>query len=602
MNQIVGIDLGTTNSEIAIIKEGRPFVIADSEGSKIVPSFVGTSLTGEILVGELAQNQYIIAPENTIKSIKRKMGTDQKVEMGGDSYTPQEISALILKHLKVMAEGYLGEKVEKAVITVPAYFTDKQRQATKDAGEIAGLDVVRIINEPTAAALVYGSNREEDQNIIVYDLGGGTFDVSVIEINSGVIEVRSTRGDAQLGGDDFDHALVEYLADEFNKQHQIDLREDRKALARLNRAAEKAKVRLSNEPFALIDEEFLATKDDAPLHLKVEVERSLFESLIQEKIQSTIECVQEALQEASLTMEDIDRIILAGGSTRIPLISDMIEDNFGIAPRSEIDPDLCVAMGASVQAGIVAGEDIDTVLVDVTPHSLGIEVADWLIDRPILDQYSVIIRRNTAIPVTKSEVYTTFSPDQEQASIRVYQGEEPIASHNTFLGEFLLEKVERTKKGRPEIVVNFDYDINGIVHISARDKKTGKKKQITVAACAETLSDEQKEQATERIAHTEFYQEEVSVQAMTALLERANKVCQTLKNEEAKIELQELISEINQIMQTEEQQRLGELQEVLLDLLYDLEDEDGDDEDDYNDEEVQNTGSPEDGNHSGSNS
>ena len=573
MKPIVGIDLGTTNSEVAIIREGRPVVISDAAGETIVPSFVGLSSTEEMLVGEPAYNQYVVAPERTIKSVKRKMGNDERVSLGEQSYTPQEISAFILKRLKSMAEEFLGESIEQVVITVPAYFTDKQRQATKDAGEIAGLEVVRIINEPTAAALAYGLDREEDQFLIVYDLGGGTFDISVIEINSGVIEVRASRGDTKLGGDDFDAALVKYIAEDFQQQHGVDLREDQRALARLTRTAERTKIELSDAPFAQIREEFIATKGRKPLHLEMELERSRFEALINSMLESTIECIQQALEDASLSVDEINKVLLVGGSTRIPLVSNMIENVLGLQPHLEIDPDLCVAMGAGAQAGLIAGEPIDAVLVDVTPHSLGIETADWQMGRPIPDQYNVIIRRNTPIPVSKSEVYTTLSPDQEAVEVKVYQGEEPIASHNTLLGEFFMEGIKKTKRGQPEIVVNFDYDLNGIVRISAQDKRTKKEQEITVTATPDRFTEDQKAEAAERVGDVEVVWDAIptnSREEAVILLERAVEVASSLDDKE-KMNLQELITVLQTALNEQNEEAIDELQEELLDLLYDLE-------------------------------
>jgi molecular chaperone DnaK len=572
---IVGIDLGTTNSEVAILREGRSVVVPDTAENRILPSFVGLSPAGEILVGESARNQYVVAPERTIKSIKRKMGSDECVSLGEENYSPQEISAFILKRLKAIAEESLGESVEQAVITVPAYFSDKQRQATKDAGEIAGLEVVRIINEPTAAALAYGLDREEDQFLVVYDLGGGTFDVSVIEINSGVIEVRATHGNTQLGGDDFDAALVEYIAEDFRQQHGVDLCADRRAMARLTRAAERAKIALSDAPFATIREEFIATAKGKPIHLEMEIERSRFEALINDMLESTIECVQQALEDASLTTDEINEVLLVGGSTRIPLLSDMIADAIDVEPHLEIDPELCVAMGASVQAGIIAGEPIDAILVDVTPYSLGIEAATWDMGVPMFDQYSVIIKHNTPIPVSKSEVYTTFTPDQELVDIKVYQGEEPIASQNTFLGEFRLEGVKRTKRGEPEIVINFDYDVNGIVHVSAQDKQTGREKEIAVTATPDRLTEEQKTEATERFEDmvidldavpADFHEDAV------VLRERAVEVAESLEAGVDKTKLQELVAELDSTLSSQNEEAIEELRDELLDFLYDLED------------------------------
>ena len=574
MKPIVGIDLGTTNSEVAVIREGRPVVISDAAGEKIVPSFVGLSPTGEMLVGDPARNQYVVAPDRTIKSVKRKMGSDDRVSLGEQSYTPQEVSAFILRHLKSMTEEFLGETVEQAVITVPAYFTDKQRQATKDAGEIAGLEVVRIINEPTAAALAYGLDREEDQFLIVYDLGGGTFDISVIEINSGVIEVRASRGDTKLGGDDFDAALVKYIAEDFQQQYGVDLREDQRALARLTRAAERAKIELSDAPFAQIREEFIATKGRKPLHLEMELERSRFEGLINNMLESTIECVQQALEDASLSVDEINKVLLVGGSTRIPLVSNMIENIMQVQPHLEIDPDLCVAMGAGAQAGLVAGEPIDVVLVDITPHSLGIETAEWQMGMPIPDRYNVIIRRNTPIPVSRSEVYTTLSPDQEAVEIKVYQGEEPTASHNTLLGEFFMEGVKKTARGQPEIVVNFDYDLNGIVRISAQDKRTKKEQEITVTATPDRFTEDQKTEAVERVGDVEVVWDAIptdSHEEAVILLERAVEVASSLNDDEKKMNLQESIRALEAALNEQNEEAVDQLQEELLDLLYDLE-------------------------------
>ena len=576
MKPIVGIDLGTTNSEVAILREGRSVVIPDAAENRILPSFVGLSPAGEILVGESARNQYVVTPERTIKSIKRKMGSDECVTLGEETYSPQEISAFILKRLKAIAEDSLGESVEQAVITVPAYFSDKQRQATKDAGEIAGLEVVRIINEPTAAALAYGLDREEDQFLVVYDLGGGTFDVSVIEINSGVIEVRATHGSTQLGGDDFDAALVKYIAEDFRQQHGVDLRSDRRAMARLTRRAERAKIALSNAPFTTIREEFIATVKGKPIHLEMEIERSRFEALINDMLESTIECVQQALEDASLTTDEINEVLLVGGSTRIPLLSDMIADVIDVEPHLEIDPELCVAMGASVQAGIIAGQPIDAILVDVTPYSLGIEAATWdMGGSPMLDQYSVIIKHNTPIPVSKSEAYTTLTPDQKSVDIKVYQGEEPIASQNTFLGEFRLEGVKRTKRGEPQIVVNFDYDVNGIVHVSAQDKQTGQEKEIAVTATPDRLTEEQKTEATDRFEDLVIDLDAVPAdlhEEAIALRERATEVAESLNAGVDKTKLQELVAELDSALGSQNEEAIDEIREELLDFLYDLED------------------------------
>lgn len=574
MGQIIGIDLGTTNSEVAVIVDGQPFIIADVSGSEILPSVVGLSATGELLVGEVARNQYVVAPDRTIRSVKRLMGTDERIKLGDETYRPQEISAVILRRLKEIAEEHLGEPVDQAVITVPAYFSDKQRQATKDAGEIAGLDVVRIINEPTAAALAYGLDREEDQFLVVYDLGGGTFDVSVIEINSGVIEVRASHGNTQLGGDDFDVALAKYITEDFKQKHGVDLTADRRAYARVTRAAEQAKIELSSKPFAQIREEFIAGEGDRPLHLEMEIERDRFEALISEMLDSTIECVQQALDDASLAADEIDTILMVGGSTRIPLVSRLVADYLDAEPHLEINPELCVALGASVQAGIIAGEPIDAVLVDVAPHSLGLEVATWHLGTPLLDQYSVLIPRNSAIPTSRSEVYTTFDDAQEEVEIKVYQGENLLASQNTHLGEFRMEGLRRTSRGKPEIIVTFDYDVNGIVHVSAIDKQTRKEKKITVTATPDRLTDMQKTEAQERLSDVSVVWPAVSTdthEQALILLERAVQLASNVEDRESKAELQETISALQNAIGRQDEEAIEELQDQLLDLLYELE-------------------------------
>ncbi|MFQ6054025.1 MAG: Hsp70 family protein, partial [Candidatus Bathyarchaeia archaeon] len=558
MSKIIGIDLGTTYSEVAVIENGRPVIIPDEDGGRIIPSVVGVSPSGELLVGTPAKNQYIAEPENTVKSIKRKMGTDAKVSIGGRSYTPPEISAFILRKLKGMAERYLGEKVEKAVITVPAYFSDASRQATKDAGEIAGLEVVRIINEPTAAALAYGLDREGDQFLIVYDLGGGTFDVSVIEINSGVVEVRASHGDTHLGGDDFDERIVNYAASDFLGKYSVDLKEDRKALARITRAAEATKIELSDRPFAGIAEEFIARVDDRPLHLQVELARHTFEDMISGLLRSTIDSIQAALRDAELAARDIDKVLMVGGSTRIPLVSRIVEDLLGLQPHLEIDPDLCVAMGAAVQAGIIGGEDIEAYLVDVAPHSLGIAVVTYKFGVLLEDRFSTLIRRNTAIPTSKSEVYSTLMDNQEAVQIKVYQGEHPTASENTLLGEFLLKDIPKAPAGEPQILVTFDYDVDGLVHVTAKDKKTGNEKSITVSASPDRLTETQKEGA--RVRSEEMWRassqpapdprldrgQAQEKEETGALIQRAKQMAEEVKDRKASEELLDLASRLEE--------------------------------------------------------
>lgn len=568
MGKIVGIDLGTTNSEVAVIQEGKPFVIPDNSGEVILPSVVGISpATGELLVGRPARNQYIAEPENTVKSIKRKMGSDEKITMGEREYTPPEISAFILRKLKEIAESYLQEEVDRAVITVPAYFSDAQRKATRDAGEIAGLEVVRIINEPTAAALAYERGKEEDQFLMVYDLGGGTFDVSIIEINSGVIEVRASHGDTALGGDDFDQRIVDYVSGWFNSEHGVDLKGNRKSLARIMRSGENAKIELSDRPFAQMTEEFIAQRGNSPLNLDFEISRTDFEELIHDLIESTIDSIDIAFSDAELDYADIDKVLLVGGSTRIPLIWKIINEQIGLEPLLEVDPDLCVAMGAAVQAGIIEGEEIDTILVDVASHSLGIEVAAYRFGMLMPDQYSVLIRRNTAIPISKSEVYSTVYNNQEEVSIKVYQGENEIASENTLLGEFMLEDIPPAPAGVPQIVVQFDYDIDGIVHVSAKDRDTGKEKEITVSVTSE-LSDEEKDKAQERVEETWAAAPTIDYEETSILIQRAREIGDN--NPELKEELNELISRLEDALDEGDEESIVELEDELLDTMYEV--------------------------------
>jgi molecular chaperone DnaK len=500
MDKILGIDLGTTNSEVALVIDGQPRIIP-ARGEKMLPSVVGLSPTNELLVGTPAKNQYLLYPERTIRSIKRHMGSKEKIILGDREYSPSEISAIILRQLKAHAETSLGESFQKAVITVPAYFNDTQRRATRDAGEIAGLEVVRIINEPTAAALAYGLDREEDKIIAVYDLGGGTFDLSLIELNSGVIEVRATHGNTHLGGDDFDAKLVSYIVDRVKIEHGIDLRQDRKALARITSAAEKAKIELSDRPFSKIAEEFIALKDGKPLHLEIEISRREFERMIEELLLSTIESIEIALKDAELQWQDIDKIILVGGSTRIPLISSLIEDKFALKPHLAIDPEMCVALGAAVQGAIIAGEPIDAILVDVAPFSLGIQSLGFRYGVPDPDIYSILIPRGMAIPTSKTEVFNTLWENQQEAEIKVFQGESPKASENELLGEFIFSGIRPGPPGK-EILVQFDYDINGIVHIKVKEKDTGKEESITISATRPSLlKPEEKTAAKETLAN-----------------------------------------------------------------------------------------------------
>jgi molecular chaperone DnaK len=486
---VVGIDLGTTNSVIAWMKpDGTVEVIPNAEGSRVTPSVVAFTKSGEILVGEPAKRQMILNPERTIKSIKRKMGTDYKVRIDDKEYTPQEISAFILKKLKNDAEAYLGGEIKKAVITCPAYFNDAQRQATKEAGIIAGLEVLRIINEPTAAALAYGLDKAgKEEKVLVYDLGGGTFDVSILEIGEGVIEVIATAGNNHLGGDDFDQRLIDWMAEEFKKQHGIDLREDRQALQRLRDAAEKAKIELSTKMETDVSLPFIAVSPSGqPLHLEMRITRSLFESLTRDLVEMTRGPIEQALNDAKLSPQDIDEIILVGGMTRVPMVQRFIKEFFGKEPNKSVNPDEAVAIGAAIQAAILAGTEgakgRDIVLVDVTPLTLGIEVKGGL--------FEPIIPRNTKIPVRKSKIFTTVEDGQTEVEIRVYQGERPIARENIFLGSFKLVGIPPAPRGVPQIEVTFDIDSDGIVHVSAKGLGSGKEQSMVVTGRHKLSEDE----------------------------------------------------------------------------------------------------------------
>jgi molecular chaperone DnaK len=481
MSKIIGIDLGTTNSCVAVLEGGEPKVIPNPEGNRTTPSVVAFK-NGERQVGEVAKRQAITNP-NTIISIKRHMGTDYKVEIEGKQYTPQEISAIILQYLKSYAEEYLGEPVTRAVITVPAYFNDAQRQATKDAGRIAGLEVERIINEPTAAALAYGLDKmDEDQTILVYDLGGGTFDVSILELGDGVFEVKATAGDNHLGGDDFDQVIIDYLVEEFKKEHGIDLSKDKMALQRLKDAAEKAKKDLSGVTQTQISLPFISANETGPLHLEMTLTRAKFEELSAHLVERTMGPVRQALQDAGLTASDIDKVILVGGSTRIPAVQEAIKREIGKEPHKGVNPDEVVAIGAAIQGGVIAGDVKDVVLLDVTPLSLGIETMGGV--------FTKLIERNTTIPTSKSQIFSTATDNQTAVDIHVLQGERPMAADNKTLGRFQLTDIPPAPRGVPQIEVTFDIDANGIVHVRAKDLGTNKEQSITIKSSS-GLSEEE---------------------------------------------------------------------------------------------------------------
>ncbi len=495
MGKILGIDLGTTNSCMAIIEGGEPTVITNKEGSRTTPSVVAYNKKGERIVGEHAKRQAITNPDQTVTSIKREMGTDHKVTLKGKEYTPQEISAMILQKMKQDAEDYLGQEIEEAVITVPAYFSDSQRQATKDAGKIAGLEVKRIINEPTAASLAYGLDDDKDQTILVYDLGGGTFDISILEIGDGVFEVIATSGNNKLGGDDFDERIIDYLAENFKNEYGIDLRKDRMALQRLKDAAEKAKIELSSVKETNVNLPFITQTEDGPKHLDVDITRAKFNELTEDLVEKTMGPARQAMKDAGLSTGEIDEVILVGGSTRIPAVQEAVENLAGKSPNKGINPDEVVAIGAAIQAGGLAGDVDDLVLLDVTPLSLGIETLGGV--------FTKLIDRNTTIPTSKSKIFSTDEDNQTTVDIHVLQGERKMAKHNKTLGRFQLADIPPARRGVPQIEVTFDIDENGIVHVSAKDKGTGNEQDITIKSDSGLTEEEIEEMVKDAERHAE---------------------------------------------------------------------------------------------------
>lgn len=497
MDVIVGIDLGTTNSEVAIIRAGRP-VVLEENGEAILPSVVGLDTAGRLLVGAAARNQAALAPERTVRSIKRKMGQEVKVSLGDESYAPQEISAMILRTLKQRAEAALGQPVSKAVITVPAFFTEGQREATREAGELAGLEVVRIINEPTAAVLTYDAHPPEMERLLVYDLGGGTFDVSIAQVEHGVVEILASHGDTELGGDDFDERLLTLVCDRFLAEHGIDLRESAVARSRLFAAVEDAKKRLSVEPIATISEEFIAEDKGVPLHLNLELTRDEYEELIEPLLAKTLRCVDQALTDAKLQAQQIEKVLLVGGATRTPLVRRLLSSRLGRPVHAEIEPDLAVAMGAAVQAGLIAGVDVGPVLVDITPHTLGIEALGERDGIPSKHCFSVIIERNTPLPATRTEMYSTVYDGQKEAEIRVFQGENEDTRFNSLVGEFRIQGLADVRAPN-RLLVRLNLDLNGILRVAAVESATGLSKQVVIDNMMERFRTRQRVDALERL-------------------------------------------------------------------------------------------------------
>ena len=581
---IIGIDLGTTNSVVAIVKDGHPQVLSKGN-EKLIPSVVGyNSEKQQWLIGTPARNQQLVEPDNTVASIKRKMGQTVTVTLGDRTFNPPQVSALILGEMKRIADTAVGEPITDAVITVPAYFTDGQRQATKEAGELAGLNVVRIINEPTSAALAYGLQDETDRLALVYDLGGGTFDVSLVELMGGVVEVLASHGDTQLGGDDFDLRLAEWVNEQFEEEHAVDLRQDSWAWTRLVRAAEQAKKELSFQPYTTLKEPFIAEKEGVPLHIELEIERDIFVELIQDLLDKTIDSVEQVLRDAETEADDVDMILLVGGSTRMPIVSSLLEQMYGILPQSAINPDEAVALGAAVQGAIIAGAPIQAVLVDVTPHSLGIETATFTMSGNLRnDIYSKLIPRNTTIPTSREERFYTMYEGQDKVNVKVYQGEHPVASKNTLLGDFMVTGLAETG----ELYVKFDFDLNGILRVTGRDKTRDQEVSIAVDVVKSQLG-EVDLLAVQEFFETEWDDEdvyedddeealpEVTISpALLAAMTQARKRLSTAVEKGLDTAVQQqligLVTQIETAQELRDKDALESLEEQLLDLLFDLE-------------------------------
>lgn len=568
MSKIVGIDLGTTNSVCAIMEGGQPIAVPSAEGDYLIPSVVGFSKTGERLVGSVAKRQAISNPERTIASIKRHMGTDYKVQIDDKMFTPQEISAMILQKIRSDAEAYLGYSVDKAIITVPAYFNDSERQATKDAGTIAGLEVIRIINEPTASSMAYGLDKlEHSENILVWDLGGGTFDVSILELGAGIFEVKATAGNMRLGGDDWDQRIMDWLVDEFKKMHGIDLRTDRVAMQRLKEASENAKINLSAETTTKINLPFIAADAQGPKHLDIELSRQKFQELTADLVEKTVEPAMRALEDSGLTMGQVHKVLLVGGSTRMPAVQDKVRKLFGKEPCKEIDPDKVVAMGAAIQAGVLSGEVKDIVLLDVTSLSLGIETVGGV--------FTKLIERNTQIPVSKSRMFTTAADGQTIVEVHVLQGERELAANNKSLGKFELRNIPPAPRGVPQIEVNFEIDANGIVNVSAKDLATGNKQKITIQSPTNLSQDEINRMVKDAAVYAEEdgkRKEETQIRNKANIeLDTAERTLREL-SEKISIEhqrrLRECIDRLRTTLQTYDTGKIKEETKAVQDVMY----------------------------------
>ncbi len=591
MDTIIGIDLGTTNSAVCLIQDGKPVMLKTADGQSILPSVVGLDSQGQLLVGQAARNQAILAPERTVRSIKRKMGEDITVSMGDGTYTPQEISAMILRSLKDQAAQALGRPVSKAVITVPAFFSEQQREATRQAGELAGLEVVRIINEPTAASLIYEARAERRERLLVYDLGGGTFDVSIVQIEAGVVEVLSSHGDTHLGGDDFDELLMNFVCQRFQDEHGLDLREIPTARSRLLQSVEEAKKRLSFEACTEIHEEFIAERDGAPLHLKMELHRHEYEELIEPLLHKTVRCVDAALDDAHLHAKEIDKIILVGGSSRTPLVHRLLEHQLHQTPHHEIDPDLCVAMGAAAQGALIAGVDIGSVLVDITPHTLGVQCRGLVHGLPSVHVFSPIISRNTPLPATRSEMYYTAVDGQEAAEINVFQGEEPDVRRNQSVGGFVLDGLDESADEGNEILIRFDLNLDGILNVTAIEHATGREKRLTINNAITQFRAKGQDEAKARLAAIfgdsaegmagtwEPVADEPqvpdslrkSIKEAIGLIAKATNLLPEADDEDA-AEIQDLIEQLEEAIARRSEAEIELLQEKLEDIVFYLQD------------------------------